>query len=71
MLANLLLARNVPKVPRNAQELRKLFKDYALTSQLEKFLIANFTWLYPRKVYPQFVTKDQNIGPHLEINEHM
>lgn len=40
------------------------------TSQLEKSLIAQFTKLYPRKIHPELVTKDQNINPHLEVKEN-
>ena len=32
---------------------------------------GNFEKLYPRKVQLQFVKKDQNINPHLEVNKNV
>lgn len=67
MPANSLLARDVLKVPRNAQT-HEGVQMIMLWPHIWKNWHGNFEKLYPRKVQLQFVTKDLNINPHLEVN---
>lgn len=70
MPANSLLARDVLKIPCNAQT-HEGAQMIMLWPHIWKNWQSNFEKLYPRKVQLQFVTKDQNINPHLEVNENV
>ena len=69
-LIHSLLARDVLKVPCNAQT-HEGVQMIMPWPHIWKNWQGNFEKLYPRKVQLQFVTKDQNINPHLEVNKNV